>query len=141
MIGLKGRLTVIDNSGALIAECINVLKVKSRYKSTGHGTVGAYVHAAGCTLRGIGGCEHCFAVARARRPCFIQVPRPCLEQTQRTTLTPPGDEIVCVVNKARPIAQGVATGNIQKVRKGDVRRAVIVRTKQPVQRPDGRVVR
>ena len=52
MIGLKGRLNVrsstgnadiqvIDNSGGLIAECINVLKVKTRLKSTGFGTVGA----------------------------------------------------------------------------------------------------
>lgn len=53
----------------------------------------------------------------------------------------PGDEIVCVVNKARPITQGVAAGNIQKVRKGDVRRAVIVRTRKPIQRPDGRIIR
>lgn len=42
MIGLKGRLSVIDNSGALIAECINVLKVKTKKKSTGFGTVGAF---------------------------------------------------------------------------------------------------
>lgn len=54
MIGLKGRLNVrppcpidgilnikvIDNSGALIAECVNVLKVKTRYKSSGAATVG-----------------------------------------------------------------------------------------------------
>jgi hypothetical protein len=42
MIGLKGRLSVIDNSGALIAECINVLKVKTRKKSTGFAGVGAF---------------------------------------------------------------------------------------------------
>lgn len=41
MIGLKGRLSVIDNSGALIAECINVLKVKTKKKSTGFAGVGA----------------------------------------------------------------------------------------------------
>lgn len=40
MIGLKGRLNVIDNSGALIAECINVLKVKTKKKSSGFATVG-----------------------------------------------------------------------------------------------------
>ncbi|RSH85841.1 uncharacterized protein EHS24_004021 [Apiotrichum porosum] len=94
MIGLKGRLNVIDNSGALIAECINVLKVKSKKKSTGFGTV--------------------------------------------------GDEIVCVINRARPITQTSNPGgasNVQKVRRGDVRRAVIVRTKQPIMRADGRVVR
>jgi ribosomal protein L14 len=42
MIGLKGRMVVIDNSGATLAECVNVLKVKTRKKSTGFGTVGAY---------------------------------------------------------------------------------------------------
>lgn len=40
MIGLKGTLNVIDNSGALIAECINVLKVKTKQKSSGFATVG-----------------------------------------------------------------------------------------------------
>jgi ribosomal protein L14 len=44
MIGLKGRLNVIDNSGALIAECINVLKVKTKKKSTGFATVGKSHH-------------------------------------------------------------------------------------------------
>jgi ribosomal protein L14 len=37
MIGLKGTLNVIDNSGALIAECVNVLKAKS---ARGMATVG-----------------------------------------------------------------------------------------------------
>ncbi|KAK8865694.1 ribosomal protein L14 [Kwoniella shandongensis] len=97
MIGLKGVLNVIDNTGALRVECINVLKVKSRLKSPGTATV--------------------------------------------------GDEIVCVVNKARPIpAHEViknpsSSSNIQKIRKGDVRRAVVVRVKKTVQRPDGSVVR
>ncbi|KAL7423649.1 54S ribosomal protein L38, mitochondrial [Cryptotrichosporon argae] len=95
MIGLKGRLNVIDNSGALVAECINVLKVKTKKKSTGFATV--------------------------------------------------GDEIVCVINRARPISQtpnfATAASNVQKVRRGDVRRAVVVRTKKPIMRPDGRIVR
>ncbi|BEI87029.1 hypothetical protein CcaverHIS002_0703750 [Cutaneotrichosporon cavernicola] len=92
MIGLKGRMVVIDNSGATLAECVNVLKVKTRKKSTGFGTV--------------------------------------------------GDEIVCVVNKARPVPQLTpGAPALQKVRKGDVRRAVIVRTKKEVVRPDGRVIR
>ncbi|KAI9634540.1 ribosomal protein L14b/L23e [Dioszegia hungarica] len=94
MIGLKGRLNVIDNSGALIAECINVLKVKTKKKSTGFATV--------------------------------------------------GDEIVCVINKARPALRaesiGPTTGNIQKVRRGDIRRAVVVRTRKSELRPDGRYV-
>lgn len=32
MLGLKATMAVIDNSGALLAECVNVLKTK-----TGHG--------------------------------------------------------------------------------------------------------
>lgn len=58
-----------------------------------------------------------------------------------------GDEIVCVVNKARPIPANEvvknpnASSNIQKIRKGDIRRAVVVRVKKTTQRPDGSVVR
>ncbi|KAF8519107.1 ribosomal protein L14b/L23e [Hysterangium stoloniferum] len=88
MIGLKGRLNVIDNTGALIAECVNVLKQKV---NNGWGSV--------------------------------------------------GDEIVVVINKARPMPVTNATSNAVKVRRGDVRRAVIVRTKKPVRRPDGRIIR
>jgi ribosomal protein L14 len=58
-------------------------------------------------------------------------------------LTLPGDEIVCVINKARPIAStsnAPAAGNIQKVRRGDIRRAVVVRTRKWELRPDGRYV-
>ena len=78
---------VIDNSGALLVECVNVLKQKV---NNGWGSV--------------------------------------------------GDEIVCVVKRARPIS-GQVSANITKVRQGDVRRAVIVRTRKPVRRPDGRLVR
>jgi ribosomal protein L14 len=80
---------VIDNSGALLVECVNVLKNKV---NNGWGSV--------------------------------------------------GDEIVCVVKRARPISPGQqAISNVLKVRRGDVRRAVIVRSKKPVRRPDGRWVR
>ncbi|KAM0756267.1 ribosomal protein L14 [Meredithblackwellia eburnea MCA 4105] len=93
MLGLKATMLVIDNSGALLAECVNVLKTK-----TGHG------------------------MARI------------------------GDEIVVVVKRARPITAGAAgtasaTAQAAKVRRGDVRRAVVVRTKYPTRRPDGRYVR
>ncbi|KAK4684137.1 large subunit ribosomal protein L14, partial [Tremellales sp. Uapishka_1] len=95
MIGLKGTLNVIDNSGALVAECINVLKAKS--------------------ARGMAGV---------------------------------GDEIVVVINKARPIpivtsstSSAASTSAIQKVRRGDMRRAVIVRTRKEVGRSDGRFVK
>ncbi|KZS90635.1 ribosomal protein L14 [Sistotremastrum niveocremeum HHB9708] len=95
MIGLKGTLNCIDNSGALLIECVNVLKHKVNH---GHATV--------------------------------------------------GDEIVCVVRRARPIPSSSsspshpsALSSAQKVKKGDVRRAVVVRTRKPVVRPDGRIVR
>ena len=53
-----------------------------------------------------------------------------------------GDEIVCVVKRARPVsAAAQASVTAVKVRKGDVRRAVIVRTRKSVQRPDGRFIR
>jgi ribosomal protein L14 len=53
-----------------------------------------------------------------------------------------GDEIVCVVKRARPVSAATqASVNAVKVRKGDVRRAVIVRTRKEVRRPDGTYVR
>ncbi|KAF8525401.1 ribosomal protein L14b/L23e [Gautieria morchelliformis] len=88
MIGLKGTLNVIDNTGALIAECVNVLKHKV---NNGFASV--------------------------------------------------GDEIVVVVNRARPVPASNSSSNAIKVRRGDVRRAVVVRTKKPVRRPDGRFIR
>ena len=108
MIGLKGTLNVsnrvsyilsyrkaerppqvIDNSGALLVECVNVLKQKV---NNGWGGV--------------------------------------------------GDEIVCVVKRARPLSAAAANSTTAvKVRKGDVRRALIVRTRKPVRRPDGRLIR
>lgn len=53
-----------------------------------------------------------------------------------------GDKIVVVVQKAKPIPPNL-TGQAasQRVRKGDIRHAVVVRTKYPVQRPDGSVIR
>ncbi|ORY93407.1 putative MRPL38-mitochondrial ribosomal protein, large subunit [Syncephalastrum racemosum] len=86
MIGLKGTLNVIDNSGAIIAECIRVMN---------------------------GG-----RFARA------------------------GDEIVCVVKRARPINPNL-TGQAatQKVQKGDVRHALVVRARKETPRPDGRYIR
>ena len=83
------EIQVIDNSGALVAEVVNVLKQKV---NNGWGSV--------------------------------------------------GDEIVVVVQKARPISAATqASVNAVKVRRGDVRRAVIVRTRKPVRRPDGSFIR
>jgi ribosomal protein L14 len=86
---LTTSLQVIDNSGAVLIECVNVLKQKV---NNGWGSV--------------------------------------------------GDEIVCVVKSARPLtATAAASVTAVKVRRGDVRRAVIVRTRKPVRRPDGRLIR
>lgn len=80
---------IIDNSGALLAECVNVLKRKQ-----GHGMAGV------------------------------------------------GDEIVVVIKRARNLTASEASQlSAVKVKKGDVRRAVVVRTKFPTSRPDGRVMR
>ncbi|KAB5589975.1 54S ribosomal protein L38 [Ceratobasidium theobromae] len=90
MLGLKATLNIIDNSGALLAECVNVLKSKS----TGAG------------------------------------------------MAKVGDEIVVVIRRARPIpATALASATAIKVKKGDVRRALVVRTKKEVMRPDGRYIR
>ncbi|GAA5988461.1 hypothetical protein JCM10908_003578 [Rhodotorula pacifica] len=95
MLGLKATMSIIDNSGALVAECVNVLKQK-----TGHGMAGI------------------------------------------------GDEIVVVIKRARPqphssqqSSSTASGGGAPKVRKGDVRHAVVVRTKYPTRRADGRYVR
>ncbi|KAJ7612388.1 ribosomal protein L14b/L23e [Mycena polygramma] len=89
MIGLKGTMNIIDNSGALVAECVNVLKQKV---NNGWGSV--------------------------------------------------GDEIVVVIQRARPVSAAAASSvTAVKVRRGDVRRAVIVRTRKAVCRPDGRYIR
>ena len=56
-----------------------------------------------------------------------------------------GDEIVVVVVKARPIpstsSSSTSAAAINKVRRGDVRRAVVVRTKKESRRPNGTWIR
>ncbi|EDK45682.1 54S ribosomal protein L38, mitochondrial [Lodderomyces elongisporus] len=56
-----------------------------------------------------------------------------------------GDIITCVVKKARPEPLGpggkVSTQLANKVKRRDVCKAVIVRQKSPLRRPDGSVIR
>ncbi|KAI8909901.1 ribosomal protein L14b/L23e [Powellomyces hirtus] len=92
MIQLKSLCKVIDNSGALLVECINVL----------------------------GGARHASL----------------------------GDEIVCVVKKARPAvvetgptSAAAAAAVVSKLKKGEVGRALVVRTRKEVRRLDGSYVR
>lgn len=65
---------------------------------------------------------------------------------QPTRLTPvPGERIVVVVQKQRSFGPegggSVSTSAANKVRRGDLRHAVIVRTAKKQQRPDGSVVK
>ncbi|EFX00126.1 50S ribosomal protein l14 [Grosmannia clavigera kw1407] len=86
MLQLKSMLNCIDNSGAALVECVQI--------------VGQKRHAA------------------------------------------IGDRIVVVVQKQRNAAAelaGMSAGN--KVKRGDIRQAVVVRTRYPVQRKDGSVIR
>ncbi|EMC99145.1 hypothetical protein BAUCODRAFT_120436 [Baudoinia panamericana UAMH 10762] len=91
MIQLKTMVNVIDNSGAAVAECVKVLKMKRHAKI--------------------------------------------------------GDRIIVVVQKQRnfgPETGGggsVSVSAANKVRRGDIRHAVVVRTAKKYQRPDGSVVR
>jgi len=61
----------------------------------------------------------------------------------RQKLTPPGDRIVVVVQKQRggqaDGLAGMSAGN--KVKRGDIRHAVVVRTKYASQRRDGSVIK
>ncbi|KKA18991.1 50S ribosomal protein L14 [Rasamsonia emersonii CBS 393.64] len=87
MIQLKTMLNCIDNSGAAVVECVNVLKKKT--------------------------------------PARV------------------GDRIVVVVQKQRNFGPENSTnsGIANKVRRGDIRHAVVVRAKKEIQRPDGSVVK
>jgi ribosomal protein L14 len=66
-----------------------------------------------------------------------------IDEGQR--LTKPGDRIVVVVKKQRNFGpetgNSVSIGAANKVRRGDVRHAVVVRTAKKWQRPDGSVVK
>ncbi|KAL2270529.1 hypothetical protein VTJ83DRAFT_2713 [Remersonia thermophila] len=86
MIQLKTLLNCIDNSGAAIVECAQIIGQKR------HASI--------------------------------------------------GDRIVVVVQKQRSAnADGMAGAGAPKVKRGDIRHAIVVRTRQPVQRRDGSVVR
>jgi ribosomal protein L14 len=57
-----------------------------------------------------------------------------------------GDRIIVVVQKQRNFSESgpgasIATSAANKVRRGDIRHAVVVRTKKKWQRPDGSVVK
>ena len=87
MIYLKSLLNVIDNSGALVVECIKVLRHKPQN--------------------------------------FAKI----------------GDEITVVVKQMKPLNKLAGQTANYKVKRRDICRAVVVRTKSPLIRPDGSTVR
>ena len=108
-------LNVIDNSGAAVAECINVLKMNRAAK------VGTSSQS-------------------------LPLPSP---QKNPLPNTPPltGDRIIVVVQKQRNFGPesgpggSVSVSAANKVRRGDIRHAVVVRTAKKYSRPDGSVVK
>ena len=66
----------------------------------------------------------------------------CINVIGKSRAAVVGDEIVCVVKKARPIVEGASSGtaNTGKLKKGDVLRGLVVRTKGKSMRWDGSVV-
>ncbi|KAJ4303927.1 54S ribosomal protein L38, mitochondrial [Collariella sp. IMI 366227] len=86
MIQLKTMLNCIDNSGAAIVECAQIIGQKR------HASI--------------------------------------------------GDRIVVVVQKQRgALAEGMAASSGAKVKRGDIRHAIVVRTRYKVQRRDGSVIK
>lgn len=112
LINPKTILNCVDNSGATLVECVANLRMKRHAKI---GMPPLQSHSSG----------------------------PCLSHNQSK---PSGDRIIVVVQKARTAgenspggATSIAAAN--KVRRGDIRHAVVVRTKKKLQRKDGMVVR
>lgn len=82
----------------------------------------------------------CALVIGQKKAARIGTPPP---PVRRGCLTAPGDRIVVVVQEHRAASAAGMAGMsaAAKVKRGDIRHAVVVRTKYPSQRPDGSVVR
>ncbi|KAG7195987.1 39S ribosomal protein L38, mitochondrial [Scheffersomyces spartinae] len=52
-----------------------------------------------------------------------------------------GDQISVVIKQARPVTSDITGNAASRVKRRDICRAVVVRTKAPFRRPDGSVVR
>lgn len=120
-------LNCIDNSGAAVVECVKVLKMKRHAKI---GTTPIPL----------------FATRRLLYRSFAARMRPILSRNHTNLY--PGERIIVVVQKQRnfgpesgPGSGSVSTSAANKVRRGDIRHAVVVRTKKKLQRPDGSVVK
>lgn len=81
------------------------------------------------------------------RHCAAQPLQRPTELTTSFFFSPPGDRIIVVVQKQRSFGPEAGPGGsvsvaaANKVRRGDIRHAVVVRTHKKYQRPDGSVVR
>lgn len=78
-------------------------------------------------------------------PHPLPIPFPGPHLTHKKS-KPSGDRIIVVVQKARTAGENSPAGATSiaaatKVRRGDIRHAVVVRTKKKLQRKDGMVVR
>lgn len=110
-------LNCIDNSGAAIVECALVVGQKR------HATIGAF--------------SLLNTPLRLDQPYLTCPPSSLFPQKT-------GDRIVAIVQKQRGASDagmGAATSAANKVKRGDIRHAIVVRTRKKVQRPDGSVVR
>ena len=108
-------LNCIDNSGASIVECVANLRMKRHAKIGMNFSSHTYSH---IQLRHV---AHIFLL---------------------------GDRIIVVVQKQRNFGEGsgpggssASTAAANKVRRGDIRHAIVVRTTKKLQRKDGMVVR
>jgi len=117
-------LNCIDNSGAAIVECVNVLRMDRGAK--------------------IGTTSPSYIDTSTYLPSIIQSPS---SSPAILTLRSTGDRIIVVVQKQRSFGPEAGPGGsvsvaaANKVRRGDIRHAVVVRTHKKYQRPDGSVVR
>ncbi|KAH7631494.1 ribosomal protein L14p/L23e-domain-containing protein [Sordaria sp. MPI-SDFR-AT-0083] len=167
MIQLKTMLNCIDNSGAALVECAMVVGQK-RHASIGM-RISIFPHIRSSTssistrtTRSLI-LEHIFNIVVAV-PIFVLIPdlipvlvlswfclcgarEPLILYTRHVMPNPSDpdecDRIVVVVQKQRGAdsAGMAASSAATKVKRGDIRHAVVVRTKQKVSRRDGSVVR
>ena len=87
----------------------------------------------------------CVANLRMKRHGRVGTSALCNTSTNTTLTNKQGDRIIVVVQKSRSMGDsgpgGASAAAANKVRRGDIRHAIIVRTAKKFQRKDGMVVR
>ena len=119
-------LNCIDNSGAAVVECVANLRMKRHAK--------------------IGTLSLCDNDHILHSPPLNQFHIDALSLPANNPSA--GDRIIVVVQKQRsyadalnPSSGGASAASTNRVRRGDIRHAIVVRTKKKLQRKDGHVVR